>query len=96
MELSQPPKPESGVAMPPVGNIGLAPRANHWISSMPSQNDGVATAAIETTRTSWSCQLSRYRAPMMPKASDRTTAISTPRKRQLKGQRERRTDHAGH
>ena len=45
--------------MPPEGNIGLAPSANHWISRMPSQNDGVAIAAIEKTRTSWSCHLSR-------------------------------------
>lgn len=32
---------------------------NHWMSSRASQKDGVARHAMEMTRMTWSCHLSR-------------------------------------
>ncbi len=51
-----------------------------WISSTASQNDGIASDAIEITRTALSTHRSRYSAASTPSSRENTTAITSPRK----------------
>ena len=50
------------------------------MSSRASQKEGVARQAMETTRMTWSCHLSRYRAATMPRIVAKMTATKIPMK----------------